>query len=100
MQKRTMGYVFLLTLVAMTRGISARAQSDQGKPPAYTYIAQWAVPRAQWQDIVKVDDQERPLMDKLVADGTIIGYGTFANLITRRASQPTVAGSRRAPRAN
>jgi hypothetical protein len=37
-----------------------------------TYIAQWAVPRAQWPDMVKLDDQERPLMEKMVADGSIL----------------------------
>jgi hypothetical protein len=88
MQKRAMGYVFLLTLVAVAAGTPLRAQNDQGKPPTYTYIAEWTVPRAQWPDMVKIDDQERTLMEKLVADGTIIGYGTFANLI-HQEGEPT-----------
>jgi hypothetical protein len=47
----------------------------------YTYIAEWNVPRAQWADMVKVDEQDRPLLDKLVADGTLTAYGAFTNLI-------------------
>jgi hypothetical protein len=89
MQKRAMRYVCLLILVVLATGTSMRAQNDdQGKPPTYTYIAEWSVPRAQWTDMVKVDYQERPLMDKLVADGTLLGYGTFANLI-HQEGEPT-----------
>src|SRR6266516_2069193 len=73
MQKRAIGYVCLLVLMALAASASLRAQNDdQGKPATYTYIAEWAVPRAQWADMVKVDDQERSLMDKLVADGTLV----------------------------
>lgn len=89
MQKRAIWYVCLLTLLAVPAGTALGAQNqDQGKPPIYTYIAQWAVPRAQWADMAKIDDQERPLMDKLVADGTITGYGAFANLI-HHEGEPT-----------
>ena len=89
MQKRAIGYVCSLVLMALAASASLRAQNDdQGKPATYTYIAEWAVPRAQWADMVKVDDQERSLMDKLVADGTLVGYGTFANLI-HHEGEPT-----------
>ncbi len=72
---------FSLASVVLTSG-SLRAQTgDQGKPPVYTYVAEWAVPRAQWADMAKVDAQDRTLMDKLVADGTLTGYGAFTNLI-------------------
>jgi len=82
MHKRARGYVFLFTLIVLAAGMPLRAQNtDEGKPPNYTYIAEWAVPRAQWPDMMKIDDQERPLMQKLVADGSITGYGTFENLI-------------------
>jgi hypothetical protein len=68
--------------LALATGARSLAQTgDQGKPPVYTYIADWDVPRAQWAEMVKVDEQERPLLDKLVADGTLIGYGAYTNLI-------------------
>ncbi len=89
MQKRARVYFFLFTLIMAAAVTPLGAQSnDQGKPPVYTYIAEWAVPRAQWADMVKIDDQERPLMEKLVADGTLLGYGTFANLI-HHEGEPT-----------
>jgi len=67
----------------------ARAQGpDGGKPAVYTYVAQWAVPREQWRDYAKVNADERATLDKLVADGTLIGYGEFAHLL-HQEGQPT-----------
>lgn len=62
--------------------------ADQGKPPVYTYVSEWAVPRSQWADMAKVDQEDRPLMDKLVANGTITSYGEFTNLI-HQEGEPT-----------
>src|SRR5215472_13825405 len=88
MQKRIARYATLMMMVALSAGTTLWAQNDEGKPPVYTYIAQWAVPRAQWADMVKLDEQERPLMEKMVADGSIIGYGTFTSLI-HQEGEPT-----------
>ncbi len=82
-------WVFGLLSLALVIAFPSRAQnSDQGKPPVYTYLAEWAVPRAQWADMVKLDDQDKPLMDKLVADSTITGYGAYTNLI-HQEGEPT-----------
>ena len=64
------------------------AGQEKEKPPVYTYVAQWTVPRAQWADEAKVDDQDRAVLDKLVADGTLIGYGAYTNLI-HQEGEPT-----------
>jgi hypothetical protein len=89
MQKRAMWCVCLLTLLVSAVGVPLRAQSEErGKPPVYTYISEWAVPRAQWADMVKLDEQDRPLMDKLVADGLLTGYGAYTNLI-HQEGEPT-----------
>jgi hypothetical protein len=89
MTERATKYACLLVLAAVAASVPLRAQdSNEGKPAVYTYIAQWAVPRAQWADMVKLDDQERPLMEKMVGDGSIIEYGTFASLI-HQEGEPT-----------
>jgi hypothetical protein len=89
MNKRATKYACLLAILAVAAVLPLRAQgNDQGKPEVYTYIAQWAVPRAQWPDMVKLDDQERPLMEKMVADGSILDYGTFTTLI-HQEGEPT-----------
>ncbi len=81
MKTRVICCAGLLSLLAAAP-VSLPAQSaDQGKSPTYTYLSEWAVPRAQWGDMVKLDEQDRVLMDKLVADGTLTSYGAFTNLI-------------------
>jgi hypothetical protein len=87
--KNRAAWCFSLLSVVLAGGVSLQAQTaDQGKPPVYTYLSEWSVPRAQWADMVKVDEQDRPLMDKLVADGTLTGYGAFTNLL-HQEGEPT-----------
>jgi hypothetical protein len=89
MKNRAIWYVGLLSIFAFVPVMSLQAQTgDQGKPPLYTYISEWAVPRAQWAEMAKLDEQDRPLMDKLVADGTLTGYGAYTNLI-HQEGEPT-----------
>ncbi|MGH9611807.1 MAG: hypothetical protein ACRD4P_01855 [Bryobacteraceae bacterium] len=80
--KNRVTWVFGLLSLAPMVGIPLQAQNgDQTKTPVYTYISEWAVPRAQWPDMEKVDDQDRPLIDKLVGDGKLTGYGAYTNLL-------------------
>lgn len=82
MQKRGIWAVCLLLAGLMVVGTPWSAQAaDEGKPPMYISVSQWAVPRAQWGEVTKRNDADRAMMDKLVADGTITGYGEFMNLI-------------------
>jgi hypothetical protein len=87
MQKITIGILCILICIVVVAPLHAQ-MADQGKQPVYTYVAQWAVPRAQWADMVKVDEADRPVLDKLVADGTLVGYGAYTNLI-HQEGEPT-----------
>jgi hypothetical protein len=62
------------------------AQSNPPQPPIFTYVAEWNTPRAQWADMAKVEASTKPTMDALVADGTLLGYGTYENRIHSEAS--------------
>jgi hypothetical protein len=59
----------------------AQAGDEKEKPPIYTYVAEWAVPRAEWPAYEKSNAATKQLMAKLMADGTIIDYGWFKNLV-------------------
>jgi hypothetical protein len=89
MPKPIMGFVYLsiFCLAWATRSLEAQTTA-QDKAPVYTYVAEWDVPRAQWGDMTKVDDLDKPLLDKLIADGTLIGYGAYTNLI-HQEGEPT-----------
>ena len=67
-----------LTLVPLSAN-RVSAQSSE-KPTQYTYVSEWAVPRAMWGDYLKGDAADVDLMKKGVADGVITGFGTFAVL--------------------
>jgi hypothetical protein len=89
MKSRPARYVGLLSIFVLVASAPSRAQSTgEEKQPSYTYLSEWAVPRAQWSEMAKLDELDRPLMDKLIADGTLIGYGSFSNLI-HQEGEPT-----------
>ncbi len=89
MHKRTIPFVgFLILCLAMAAGPLRAQMSTPSKPPVYLYVSQWSVPRAQWGEMTKVDDMDKPVLDKLVADGTLIGYGSYVNLI-HQEGEPT-----------
>jgi hypothetical protein len=58
------------------------------KPHIYLYVSSWAVPRAQWGEMEKLDNLDKPVLDKEIADSTIVGYGAFTNLI-HQEGEPT-----------
>lgn len=64
-------------LVSLGAMPSAAQDKMQEKPPLYTYVAQWVTPRAQWPDMGKQQADTKQVMDKLIADGTIVSYGGF-----------------------
>ena len=67
-------------LVTAAGSFSARAQGgtdEKEKPPIYTYVAEWEVARPDWSTFEKYDASQKPVFDKLIADGTIIGYGFY-----------------------
>lgn len=78
----------LLLCFSFVAAAPLQAQNTTAKPPVYTYVAQWAAPRAQWGDIAKLNEQDRAVLDKFVADGTLIGYGAYSNLI-HQEGEPT-----------
>jgi hypothetical protein len=74
-----------LCAVALTTmwsvGSWAQAQEVKQKPPMYTYIANWEIPRAHWPEMAKAADLDKAVLDKAVADGTLVGYGNDENLV-------------------
>ena len=63
--------VLFVAGIALTPTLAA-AQTTQDY---YTYVSQWAIPRAQWDAFAKQEESNVARMKKLVADGTIIAWG-------------------------
>ncbi len=61
---------------------SAAQESEvKEKPALYSYIANWQIPRAQWGEMEKANGADKAVLDKALADGTIVGYGNDETLI-------------------
>lgn len=73
-----LGFTILIVCALPTR---TQAQEPKPKPPMYTYVADWQVARANWGDMEKAGASVRNVLQKAMADGTIIGYGSDTNLV-------------------
>lgn len=85
---RKSGSIFMgLCVVALSCLCSAPATAQNSqvkeKPPLYTYVSNWQIPRAHWADMAKDRDATKSILDKAVADGAIVGYGSDENLVHR-----------------
>ena len=80
MDKRLLFVPTLAILLAAT-ATPARAQAGGSeKSPLYTYVSNWTIPRTQWDDMEKSAPAREATLEKLVADGTIVGYSSFYTL--------------------
>jgi hypothetical protein len=62
--------------------VPACAQDEpKAKPPMYSYVSFWDIPRAQWAEMDKNNAVDQKILDKALADGTIVGYGNDLNLV-------------------
>jgi len=75
--------VVCLLALAVAWCVPALAQMSEvkEKPPMYSYVSNWAIPRANWGEMAKSDAEDAKLMEKAMAAGTIIAYGTDQNMV-------------------
>ena len=71
--------VVLVALLLMST--PAWAQGNANQQPVFTYVAMWGVPRAHWADMEKMNTDDKAILDPLVANGTLTGYGMFENWV-------------------
>jgi len=79
MTKRITG--LLLIVLAVTLVPSALPQMEP-TPTVYTYVSQFQIPRANWA--AYSEDSEKtvvPIVEKMTADGTILSWSTFEQVI-------------------
>jgi basic membrane lipoprotein Med (substrate-binding protein (PBP1-ABC) superfamily) len=54
---------------------SAQMSEVKEKPPMYSYVADWVIPRANWGEVAKNNAADQKILDQAMADGSIVGYG-------------------------
>ena len=71
-----------LAISAVWTGPAAAQTAEvKEKPPLYTYVAEWNIPRTQWAEMAKGNAASQKIMDQAVADGTIVGYGNDRTVV-------------------
>jgi hypothetical protein len=65
---------FVMT-AACAVSLSAQMTEVKEKPAMYSYVASWQIPRAHWSEMEKANAGDKAVMEKALADGTIVGYG-------------------------
>jgi len=91
MRKRIMQFTFVLCALAIAALLATTAWTQsptKEKPPMYTYVSEWAIPRAMWGDYVKAEAATGESMNKLVADGTLLSCGSFS-VLNHQEGAPT-----------
>ena len=79
MLKRIAG---LLVVVLAVMCVPAALSQMEPTPIVYTFVSQFQVPRANWAQFS--EDNEKtfvPVVEKLTADGTIVGWSTFEQVV-------------------
>jgi len=79
MKKRIAG-LLLIVLAGML--VPAALPQTEPTPIVYTFVSQFQVPRANWA--AYSEDSEKsvmPILQKLTADGTILGWSTFEQVV-------------------
>ena len=79
MSKRIAGLLAVAVLVLVAP--VALPQMDQAQP-IYTYVSEFQIPRAQWAQFAEdTEKTANPVFERLFADGTIVSWGNFENIV-------------------
>src|SRR5689334_21684108 len=73
--------VCALAMVAASAAPACAQDEPKEKPPMCSYVGFWSIPRSQWAEMDKNTALDQKILDKALADGTIIGYGSDLNLV-------------------
>src|SRR6266849_4147621 len=79
MRKQIAGLVLIVLAVMF---VPAALPQMEPTPIIYTYVSQFQVPRANWAQYAEDTDKNFvPIAQKFMADGTLIGWSTFENIV-------------------
>jgi hypothetical protein len=75
------GLCALATAGAWAAPVQAQTAEVKEKPPMYTYVSNWTLPRAKWAEMEKGNATTDKILDKAIAGGDLVAYGNDENLV-------------------
>lgn len=78
---RNRGLTILAAVCTLALAALVAAAPAAQEQTHYTFVSFWAVPRAQWTDFEKAGEQTNSVLERLVADGTLVAWGSAATLV-------------------
>jgi hypothetical protein len=72
--KYSLAAIIALSGVLANSMVCAQTVEAKEKPPMYTRVSQWQIPRSEWPNL-KADPAETALYQKLIKDGVLVGFG-------------------------
>jgi hypothetical protein len=91
MRIRILGTLMVLCALTLAPVVANRAEAQSQvaeKPVLYTYVSEWAIPRAMWSDYLKSEAEDQGMLKKAVADGALISYGSY-EVLNHQEGLPT-----------
>ena len=74
--------VALVAMVATIAAVRGVAQAGPTTETVYTYVSEFQVPRANWAQYSAEEEKNFvPVAQRLMADGTILGWSTFESVV-------------------
>jgi hypothetical protein len=71
----------LSTATIWTGAAVAQTAQAKEKPPMYTYVSNWTIPRARWADMEKQGATDTKVFDKAMSSGQLVAYGSDETLV-------------------
>jgi hypothetical protein len=81
--RKTTLALIALTLILGMSAVAALGQTSEvkEKPRMYSYVSNWSIPRSQWADMEKATASTQAILEKSLATGTLVAYGSDTNLL-------------------
>jgi hypothetical protein len=74
--------VAMLVFVLAVSAVPIASPQAEQAPPVYTYVSQFQVPRASWAQYAEDTDKNFvPIVERVMADGTLVSWSTFETLV-------------------
>ena len=72
----------LVLLLAVVVAVPIALSQVEQAQPVYTYVSQFQIPRASWAQYAENTEKTFvPIAERLMADGTLIGWSTFESVV-------------------